>query len=498
VGTHAQFVPLQDPGSELHYQYLQRMKALTGPNRFSFQLAPYITNAQLNSVSDNPSGAFHWWPSRNNQLRLFMSPDESVVSDNSSTTNSNTISSVERFRGGASLRMSDKFGAYVSFLLDESLADDPTYSGKVWRNLAGYVESGVISYQNDKLTLLFGRFRSSWGPVLTNQLLSQEAYPLDGLSLRYRAGRRLSYSYKLARLDAFAPDRDPFAPVDPSQPEDIFVNRYLAAHRLDLHLRDNLRVGLFESVIFAGPGRGVELQYFNPLNFYHGAQLNEQGNDNTFLGFDFDWTLRGGANLYGQIVVDDFQIENEVPGDQEPNEFGALFGLYLADVIGQSGWDIDLRWEGVTNRTYNQKLERNRYLNHGQPLGHPIGNDFQRYQVKLRRWLGESGGSGLLTASTVLLRKGEGRISDLWSEPWLLSIGDYSEPFPTGIVERTIRYQLNYQRMFNGNSSPLGYLSASGGWQTVSNVAHSTAANQSNLFFNLRISLFFSTDWALD
>lgn len=491
----AQFVPLTDPGSELYYQYLMRRKALDGAGAQAFQLAPYTESFGLSDTD------FRRWSTNENHLRFFASPDESVVSTSSSSSNSNTISGIERFRGGASLRMSEKFAAYLTFLLDESLADDPAYTGKVWRGFAGFVESGLISYQSSKLTLLFGRFRSSWGPALTNPLLSQEAYPLDGLSLRYRAGKRLTYSYKLARLDALSPDRDLSTPTSQLQLDGVFINRYLAAHRVDLTLRENLRIGLFESVIFAGAGRGVELQYFNPLNFYHGAQLNETGNDNTFLGFDFDWGALKGTNLYGQIVIDDFQIESEVQGDQEPNEFGALFGLYFADLANQSGWDLDLRWEGVTNRTYNQKLERNRYLNHGQPLGHPLGNDFQRYQVSLRRWLGEPRRLGLLTVTTALLRNGEGRISDLWSEPWLLSVGDYSESFPTGIVERTLTHQLRYQRTLgtsSPSSGPIGYLSASAGWRSVKNVAHTSGQNESSWFFSLRTSLFFSTDWALD
>ncbi|MBN4072289.1 hypothetical protein JYU03_00040 [bacterium AH-315-F03] len=502
----SQYVPLNQPGSDLYYQCLMRAKSLNGPTVFSYQLAPYVETSDRYVAPIR----YSYWSKSQHSLRFFVNPDETVEIRESSANVTQKLNGIERLRGGMSLRMGEKVSGYISFLLDETLANDPNYTGKVWRNVAGFVEAGLLSYQSEKLTVLFGRFRNSWGPTVTNPLLSQEAYPLDGVTLRYRAGKRLTYSYTLARLDGFSPDGAGLIGADSLQTVGVFVNRYFAAHRVDIFPNKNLRFGLFETVIFAGAGRGVELQYFNPLNFYHGAQLNEDGNDNTFLGFDFDWMLFRGSNLYGQIVVDDFQIENEVQGDQEPNEIGALVGLYLADIAGQSGWDADLRFDGVTNRTYNQKLERNRYLNHGLPLGHPLGNDFQRYSISLYHWFGGSAPlgrdnksvpsitSGLLTFSSVLLRKGEGSISDLWSEPWLLSAEPYSEPYPTGVIERTWRHQLKYQRILSFSDDSQGYVSASFGWESIENLDHIQNQYRSSWFFALRMSLFYSTDWALD
>jgi len=39
------------------------------------------------------------------------------------------------------------------------------------------------------------------------------------------------------------------------------------------------------------------------------------------------------VNLFGQLVVDDWQIDNKSQGDQEPNEYGLLVGGYLADFL---------------------------------------------------------------------------------------------------------------------------------------------------------------------
>ncbi|HSG98672.1 MAG TPA: capsule assembly Wzi family protein, partial [candidate division Zixibacteria bacterium] len=401
----------------------------------------------------------------------------------------------EHLRGGVAVRLSDRVSAFSAFVLDEARARDVNYRGKVWRGLAGDVETGALIYQSENLELLFGRYRVSWGPNYTNPLLSQEAEPLDGLALRYRLGRRLTYSYQLARLDGISPDSDSGA---------VFINRYLAAHRIDLRLGSAVRLGLFESIIFAGPGRALELQFLNPLNFFHANQLNEDNNDNTFLGIDADWRICDGVILYGQLVVDDFQIERQSQGDQEPAEFGAQLGVELINGAGLiEQWDVLLRWDKVTNRTYNQKLERNRYLYRDRPLGHPNGNDFELYSAQVRRWLGRR---RYLEVAGTLLRRGEGRISDVWSEPWLALSGDYTEPFPTGTIETTGRLQLVYHSMMDLHVNPSdaaatdlqAALKVSAGWERITNVGHVAGPGSDILFISAQFSLFFGGDWGLN
>ena len=170
--SDAQFIPIGQPGSEIYYKLAQRERSLFPDADTDFQLAPFVAESATNST-----GVFPWWPTQENELRWFLTPGESM-----SAADGQRALAYERLRGGVSARISDKLSAISAFALDETLAQDTGYHGKVWRGLAGDVETAALAYRAGGLKLLFGRFRVSWGPSYTNPLLSQEAAPLDGYS----------------------------------------------------------------------------------------------------------------------------------------------------------------------------------------------------------------------------------------------------------------------------------------------------------------------------
>ncbi len=482
---NAQIIPIGEPGSELFYQRLLHQKTSSDSAAIDYQVAPYVSLSNYNY-----QGSFNYWNKSNtvageNSLRIYLSPSSEINSEQERRTGS-----VTRFRGGVTALLSEKVSVMSSFLLDQGLADDPLYTGKVWRGLAGDVETALLSYRNERLTVLVGRYRTSWGPQFTNLLLSQTAAPLDGASFRYKLGRKLTFSYQIARLDPISPDTDS---------GNVFVNRYLAAHRVDYRVSNSVRIGVFESVLFAGPGRGLELQFLNPLIVFHGNQLNEDNNDNTFLGIDYDISPRHNLNFFGQLVVDDFQIEKVTQGDQEPNEIGLILGGRLNNALPET--DLKLQWTKVTNRTYNQKLPRNRYLNQDIPLAHPLGNDFEIYQLDLMHWFGNE---RLLRLSSIIQRRGQGRINDIWTEPWLVTSEPYSEPFPTGTVERSTTLELDYQALisslFPGSSTTgrQGLLRATLGWKSIKNEGNLQNADRNSFYLRLNFSLFLSGDIKLN
>lgn len=484
--ARADFVPVGEAGSEIYFARLLRDRLLNSSTAGQWQIQPDISR-----TDSPPAGVFNYWPDKVGTLRWYFSP-----SQRSTVASRQRYQGTELLRAGFSSRLSDKVSVLSSFILDEELAKSSNYTGKVWRGLAGGIETGALSYGDERFTAVVGRFRSSWGPTPTNVLFSQEARPRDGLSSSYRLGRKLTFSYHFARLNPLVPDSE-----NPADTLDVFVNRYLAAHRLDFQVSNELRIGVFESVIFAGPGRGLELQYLNPLVFFHSSQLNEGSNDNTFLGFDFNWRIQRRLNLYGQLLVDDFQIEKETQGDQEPDEIGFIVGGYLVNLPG--GFDLGLRWDKVTNRTYNQKLERNRYLNQNVPLGHPLGNDFERQIVEIYRWLNPS---AYLRLSGEFISKGEGAITDEWTEPWLLTTGNYSESSPTGVVERETIIAFSYHSLIPASTGPVNEtplhpsasLKLTAGWRNLRNANNVIDDNRSSFFFQATFSLFLFGDWELN
>ena len=385
--------------------------------------------------------------------------------------------------GGVRYQLSKHFGALILFNLDRRKALDPDYSGKKWRGLAGDVETAAIYFKKGNLGLTLGRQRVFWGPQPINLLLSETAEPLDLFSATYRKGK-LRFNFLFARLDGSRPDTVDIARF----PDRTFRdNRYLVGHRLDISFGKGFRLGLFETSLFGGEGRSPELYYLNPLQPFHTAQLNEGEDDNTILGLDFTYFPGWQSCIYGQLLIDDFQIDRSSQGDQEPDEIGLMVGLYRAGKAKSLTPDIKLEYTRITNRTYHQRNPRNRYLYRNKLLGHPLGPDADSLSFMVRFWPGVGQQVKLELAYR---RHGEGSIYGPWTEPWFDVEDDYDESFPSGVVEKSLFVAAGvkgYLPFFKYVSDHV-YVSIDAGYGAIRNAGNTGGKDSSERWLNLSLS----------
>ncbi|MCP4684434.1 MAG: capsule assembly Wzi family protein [bacterium] len=453
-------MPVGQPEYDFLYDRFERVDALT-LDRFDYQRAPY----RLDRWSDL-LGPFKPLDAVRGDKLLF----GFLAAEELSFAREARPQGFEKLRGVVAGQPLNKLSVYGSFVLDEALAKDENYTGKKWRGLAGSVRQAFVAYNTDRFDLIAGRYGGFWGP--RRSLLFSSGQNLDGFGYSLRWGR-LVISYRLARLDGRTPERDGV---------ESFENRYLAAHRYDFHISPKLTVGLFETVVFGGPGRQLELFYLNPLIFFHGTQLNESLDDNTMVGFDFSFKPKAGIKLYGQVLVDDLQFDSRVESDKEPDQLGIVSGGYFADVIENT--DVRLEYSRVSNWTFNQRFERNRYLNDGTPVGSALGNDYDRIELAVIRWLQD-----FLSVSANLSywRQGEGRVDAEWTMPWLEVEGNYSEPFPTGVVQKTLAASLGAKGFLCDHF----FFDLEAGFDRIENRLHVKGVDDTLPFVNLTVSGFF-------
>lgn len=413
-----------------------------------------------------------------NDIRLFSIATEKFQSEKNTKTED-----MFSFIGGANYQPSKYFGALFMFKLDRAKAIDPDYIGKKWRGLAGDIETAAIYFKKNNLTLTLGRQRIFWGPQPVNLMFSETAEPLDIFSAGYKKGR-LSFNFLFARLDGSRPDSIDYLRFPAYSFKD---NRYIAAHRLDILLYKNCRLGFFESSLFGGEGRPPELYYLNPLQFFHIAQLNENMDDNTILGLDFIILPARSYSIYGQLLVDDFQIDRKTQGDQEPNEIGVMAGLFKAGKPGSLSPDIKIEYTRITNRTYHQIIPRNRYLYRNKLLGHPLGSDSDSLSLLVRFWPDVHRYAEIEIAWR---RNGEGSIYKPWDMPWLEMEGDYDEPFPTGIAEKSLYIALRAQGYlpFSRYTADHLFISLDAGYGSIKNYQNISGANTSTSWLNFSLS----------
>lgn len=333
-------------------------------------------------------------------------------------------------------RITDNFSTQIAYRSDSRLTHDPTYMGKRWVSTAGYAEMAVIGYQKDGLSIDLGRKRYLWGVANGGKslMLSAQAMPMDGISVSYIVSRQISVHTIVAYISHLATD-------SLSRGDVHLDNRYFSAHALRVSPANWLDIVLKESVVYGGPGRRLELQYALPLPIYHFEQLNEGSDDNTMFGLETVFRYRNRAAGFCEILLDDFQIESKTASDREPSMYGiALGGLLFDWPLKASHWEIN--YDRITNRTYNQLYDRNKYIHQNRSLGYPLGPDNELVKIAYNYHINSQLHCGIELSQH---RQGEGRINSPWTTPWL-DDPNYSDEFPSGVVrtEKGVRFRLNY------------------------------------------------------
>jgi len=392
-----------------------------------------------------------------------------------------------QLRSQVGLSLKNNLYFYNGLLLDQSLLADSTYIGEKWRGFAAYTEQAYLRFtthdlriKNSDFQFTIGRDFLNWGTGKTGRLLfSDHAQPLDMLSVSLR--------YKGLQFIALAADLDHWMLADSlvQKYHAAKANRYLSAHRLIVNLKNKLYFGLTEALLYGGPNSNWELKYHNPLLYYHGELLNGGGYDgNGFLYFDFDWYPWQNWEFYGEILIDDFQLEKTVSGDLEPNETGLILGFQHSNWFGFHGSLLGLEYVRVANRTYNSGFEWEKFLHFNRPIGYYLGNNFDRWNL-MAQYLPIKG----LQVGVKLdyIRNGEGSILDQWDTPWVnYSVSDgYDEPFPFGVVEKSFIASLNLRAHLKFNTILESQIS----YQTVENALHEIGRNEKQL------SLFMKLHW---
>ena len=329
----------------------------------------------------------------------------------------------------------------LRFRLDTDGARATNFNGRDWRNgRTGDARQAYVLLQLGAADVLLGRDDLRWGASENGTLLmSANAPALDQVGLRLRLGP-VQFSSFFANLDDMtltAPTAQ--APGD-TLPAGTVLRRHITGHRVRWQINRAISVGAAEVVVYGGKDRGAEAEYMIPVTVYYALQWNSGKNDNIFGAFTANVRPAKNLELYGELLVDDFQIDHSSPADKEPFEGGFLVGQRLYNPLGLDGSLFRVEWARVEPYTFNQTLPWNRYLYKGQFLGDPLGPDAQSFDVEFRYWASEQ-----LTWSLLFRREERGatRATDPWPVP--VSGPTDATPFPdfdhvpTGVVERRNR-----------------------------------------------------------
>jgi len=158
--------------------------------------------------------------------------------------------------------------------------------------------------------------------------------------------------------------------------DNLVDKKYATIHHLSLDVTPWLNVGLFEAVIF-GRKNSFELTYLNPIIFLRLAEQQNGSPDNALIGFDLKANVAKRAQLYAQLMLDEFVLKEIKAGNGWwGNKFALQLGGKYLDLFGIPNLDIQGELNLARPFTYSHYDSSANYSHYNQPLAHPLGANF--------------------------------------------------------------------------------------------------------------------------
>jgi hypothetical protein len=336
------------------------------------------------------------------------------------------------------------------------------FDGRKWKKkITGWLDNAALYFFHNGIFGSVGRSYLIWGPEQHDALLISDNSPaFDRIWLGYEH-KAFRFDYVIARLDDF-------------HQGDSTLVRYFSAHRLSFRKSGVFELGLSEVALYGGYNRSMEWRYLNPFLPYYWEQFNRGGDDNMFVGLDgaIYWPRR--TRIFGELMIDDFQIDFK----SEPHQVGYKLGIDALEPLGLTRLFTKVSYTRVNTTVYGQNKLQNLYLNSGEPIGYFGGNDQDRILALLRYHVSTSCD---LELEFQYNRLGEGRIEQHQS-----SAVPKGVKFPSGIVEKSPSLQLAAE-LFHSQFLQ-GHVAFN--YEHFSNYQHVQCRNHDKIGLDLKVSYY--------
>jgi hypothetical protein len=206
---------------------------------------------------------------------------------------------------------------------------------------------------------------------------SKQHSPILSSNVQSFAFFRASKTFKKIRAQSIMGSLTPFSNGETS------INKYIAAHRFEFDLNQDLTFSFSEMVLYAN--RDVELGYLLPINLFWSEEHSLGNLDNVLMSFDALWRVRPRLSLYGTFFWDElawFQLFNPWWG----NKFVFQTGLYWIPFTDPRLPDFRIEFSASRPWVYTHQDSLLNYTSAEHGLGFPMGPNSQLLYVEMNMW----------------------------------------------------------------------------------------------------------------
>jgi len=271
------------------------------------------------------------------------------------------------------------FPSYVRLWIDRNRSVPQEGYWKIF-NTDGvdfFTPRGYISFNIVKpLNLQFGHDKLYLGNGIRSMALSDFSNNYLFLKLDLKVWK-LKYRFVVAQHNVDTLDvRSGTGSINGPYPR-----KYLAYHHISLNIGKNLNIGIFEHIVQGdSTSNAFDLNYLNPVIFFRGLEHQSGSKDNALLGFDIKYNFLRRFSIYGQLLLDEFLLDEVRSGDGWwANKWGTQIGLKYFNAFWTDNLDLNLEYNVSRPYLYGHQSTYTNLANYRMPLAHPTGANFKEF-----------------------------------------------------------------------------------------------------------------------
>ena len=236
--------------------------------------------------------------------------------------------------------------------------------------------TGTISYSLKKyFNFQFGHDKNFIGDGYRSILLSDYAFNYPFLKINVDVWK-IKYTFMLAAFQDIL-----IGPPPNYDPEDFsFRKKWGSFHYFDFNIGKRMSVGILEGVIWKSDSvraKAIDINYFNPFIFFRPVEFSMSSPDNAMLGLNLKFKISSTVTTYGQVMLDDFKIEQVRAGTGwYGNKQAIQWGIKGFNLLRINNLSALTEINYVRPFTYSHRSSLSNYCHYNEPLAHALRSDF--------------------------------------------------------------------------------------------------------------------------
>ena len=251
------------------------------------------------------------------------------------------------------------------------------------------MSSGYVSYRpNNMFVVQFGHGKHFIGDGYRSLLLSDNTFNYPYLRIQ-------TTFWKVQYTNLYTEFQDINYFIDNGTVNyDVmgYAKKYMSSHYLSINATKKLNISLFESVIWRmnhAPGNsGFDVNYLNPIVMLRPVEYSVGSSGNVLVGVNLKYKLPFSSYLYGQLLLDEFTLEQiKSNNGYWANKFAYQLGYKIFNAFSIDNLTLQSEYNLTRPYTYSHFNTQQNYGHYNQPLAHPLGANFSEFLLLMNyKW----------------------------------------------------------------------------------------------------------------